>query len=404
MSKIIFINRFFYPDQSATSQILSDLLFNISDDLLRDVYVVTSRNEYQGNMRLPQTECINNINVHRVWTSNFGRGSFVGRTLDYMTFYISSFFYLMRIVGKGDIVVAKTDPPMISIVVWLVVKLKRAVLINWIQDLFPEVAAALSVIHKKSILYLVFKRLKNISVRAADYNVVIGERMKDKLLEEGCDSNKIKVIDNWNINHDEKYINKRENYLIDDWALKDKFVIGYSGNFGFAHVYESVRKMMQYFSSDKSVFFLFIGGGKYYDKLKEYVSANQIPNVIFKPYQDKDKLSYSLSVADIQLISLVPELEGLIVPSKFYGLAAIGSPMIFIGDVHGEIGSVLDRTKSGYVVSPDNVEGLISIVSNLMSNPESSRDITDNLKSLYHNNYRPDISYKKWKNLLLEFA
>ena len=88
---------------------------------------------------------INGVDVDRVWTSNFGRSHLVLRSIDYLTFYLSVIWALLRTVKRGDVVIAMTDPPMLSIVASMITKLRGARLINWLQDLFPEVAEALAV-------------------------------------------------------------------------------------------------------------------------------------------------------------------------------------------------------------------------------------------------------------------
>lgn len=65
--------------------------------------------------------------------------------LDYLTFYLSAALSLLRRAGRGDIVVAKTDPPMLSVMAVPIASLKGAKLVNWLQDLFPEIAVALGV-------------------------------------------------------------------------------------------------------------------------------------------------------------------------------------------------------------------------------------------------------------------
>ncbi len=114
--RIIFVNRFFSPDHSATSQMVSDLAFFLAKRGHR-VDVITSRQRYDApDARLAATENINGVEVHRVWTSRFGRGFLPGRAIDYLTFYLSTAWHLLRLAGAGDLVVAKTDPPLISVV------------------------------------------------------------------------------------------------------------------------------------------------------------------------------------------------------------------------------------------------------------------------------------------------
>jgi len=399
VKKIIIINRFFYPDQSATSQILTDLLFNITPDLDSKIHVVSSRGTYENNAVLPKRENKNNISIHRVWTSNFGRGNLFGRALDYVTFYIFAFISLLFLVNKNDIVVAKTDPPVISFVAYLVARIKGARLINWIQDLFPEVAGALGVLGQQSIIYKFLNSTKNISLRAADMNVVIGEVMAGRLIKLGITKDKISVVHNWNINTNTKYVPKLQNELVKKWGLIDKFVIGYSGNFGRAHEYHSIKQLIVHYASHEDVVFLFIGGGKYYTDLKNFVEQRDYKNIVFKPYQSIENLNQSLSVADVHLISLNPELEGLIVPSKFYGLASIGAPIIFIGNISGQISRTLVDSNSGFAVSNDDIKGLIELVGDLISGKQKTSEVSTNLKKLYNENYTPEVAYQKWKEI-----
>src|SRR4051812_23582 len=115
MKRIIFLNRFFFPDHSATSQILSDLAFHLAGKG-RDVHVITSRQKYdEPGAELPASEKIHGVTVHRVRSSRFGRTMLVGRGVDYLTFYRSMMQVLGDLAQRGDIVVAKTDPPMLSI-------------------------------------------------------------------------------------------------------------------------------------------------------------------------------------------------------------------------------------------------------------------------------------------------
>jgi hypothetical protein len=160
-------------------------------------------------------------------------------TLDYLTFYPSAIGYLLKTVRKADIVIAKTDPPLISVLVALVTKLHNAVFINWIQDLFPEVATTLGVkgIH---IVEPLLRYIRNYSLRAAKYNVVLGDRMVRRLISEGVMPNRIKVIHNWSDGDQIKPVESRENELRYAWNLQDRFVVGYSGNMGRAHEFGTI--------------------------------------------------------------------------------------------------------------------------------------------------------------------
>src|SRR5271167_1956524 len=113
--KLVFVNRYFDPDQSATSQMLTDLAQGLAARRLT-VSVVCSRQLYtDSRARLPTHECLSGVSVHRVATTRFGRAGLVGRAVDYASFYISAGATLLKLLGAGDVLIAKTDPPLLSI-------------------------------------------------------------------------------------------------------------------------------------------------------------------------------------------------------------------------------------------------------------------------------------------------
>ena len=119
MGNIYFVNRYFYPDLSATSQMLTDLTAHLAQ-AGEAVVVVTSRQGYEdAAAAFAPRESAFGVEVRRIATTRFGRANLIGRALDYLSFYFSAFWFLLLEIRHGDIVVAKTDPPLVSVVVVL---------------------------------------------------------------------------------------------------------------------------------------------------------------------------------------------------------------------------------------------------------------------------------------------
>ncbi len=150
------------------------------------------------------------------------------------------------------------------------------------------------------------------------------------------------------------------------WGLENKFVVGYSGNLGRAHEIGTVLAAAAQLRGDPRMLFLMIGGGKLFDELTRAVTTRRLESLFrFVPYQDKTALKYSLTLPDMHWISLRPELEGLIVPSKFYGIAAAGKPMIVIGAADGELGRLVRQHACGVVIAPGDGAALAATLSRL---------------------------------------
>jgi colanic acid biosynthesis glycosyl transferase WcaI len=399
MAKVIFLNRYFYPDHSATSQLLSKLAFDLADANF-DVQVVASRQCYDNpQANLPATEQINGVHVHRCWTTRFGRAWLFGRLIDYLTYYISVYFVLLFNVKKADIVIAETDPPLISIVAILACKLKQAHLVNWLHDLFPEVAEQLEVKGFSGSLANMLRAMRNISLRLAKRNVVLGTRMEEYLSSQGIAADKTCVIHNW-ADKSQVYPVHANNGLRIKWGLKDKFVVGYSGNMGRVHDFHSMIHAATVLREESDIVFLFIGGGPQKEWVEKEIQGRGLNNVQFMDYQPEEQLAMSLSVPDVHLISLRNEMEGFSVPSKFYGIAAAGRPSIFIGSKDGEIARLINQHQCGLSVEQADKDGLATAIKWMASHPEEHAQMGANARNALEEEFDASVAIRGWKRLI----
>ena len=401
--KIIFVNRFFYPDQSATSQLLTDLVTKLEFNSDVEVLVVTSRRIMADpDMTLPAVGCIDGVNIRRVYTTSFGKNALIGRLFDFSFFYLASFFTLLRVVNRNDIVVVKTDPPLISVISNVAVRLKGAKQINWLQDIYPEVASRLGVKGLGGGVGKLLVKLRNSSLVNSEYNVVLGEVMSSHVESLGVDKKNIRIIHNWSDGDIIKPVDRKSNYLAKEWGLEDKFVVCYSGNMGRAHEFSTILDAVEILKPNKNIVFLFIGDGAKRQWLESQVKERDLCNMVFKPYQDFSKLSYSLSIGDVHLISLIPELEGLIVPSKFYGVMAAGRPSFFVGSDVAEIKTMLKESDCGQSFLYGESESLASEIEALSNDKQRNLKMCERARLDYMEKYDRTVAIRNWQNLLLE--
>jgi glycosyltransferase involved in cell wall biosynthesis len=399
-ARVFFVNRYFFPDESATSQLLADLLFELAAHRY-EVHVLCSRQLYGAPVaRLAAEEIVRGVHVHRLWATRFGRHRLPGRAIDYCSFYTTCAAALMCRLRPADIVVAMTDPPLISIVAAMVAKWKRAKLVNWLQDVFPEVASQLGANPLPSTLDAVLRRLRDASLRSASANVVLGSRMAEYLCARGVDTQKIRVIENWADARSVRPKPATDSALRRQLGLQAQFIAGYSGNLGRAHEYETLLGAAEALQDDGSVAFLFIGGGFNMEVVKARVAERQLSHVHFLPYQPRESLEDSLAAADMHLVSLIPSLEGLIVPSKFYGILAAGRPVVFIGDPDGELARVICATHCGLVVGAGRATDLAAAIRQLQYDEVRRRAMGLAARQLLCERYSAMRAVDSWVELL----
>jgi colanic acid biosynthesis glycosyl transferase WcaI len=403
MARVIFVNRYFFPDHSATSQLLSDLAFHLAT-AGEDVHVITSDQIYDDpNAALPGEEIIRAVNVHRVASTRFGRAALSGRALDYLSFYRSVRGRLREIARAGDIVVAKTDPPLLSVALAPIARHRRAHLVNWLQDIYPETARVLGVPLLRGPVASALATLRNRSLRQADANVVVGELMARHIKEVGAVPARVHVIANWCDDETIRPVVEKDNPLREQWQLSGKFTVGYSGNLGRAHDFETVLGAAERLRNEPRIVFLMIGGGKHFEDLAKAVKTRGLEDSFrFRPYQARTMLPHSLGVADVHWLSLHPALEGLIVPSKFYAVAAAGKPMLMIGDSEGEIGRLLRDHRCGTVVRPGDAATLADTLRRWSGAPEAITEMGARARQMLDAQFTRRRALDQWSRVLGE--
>ena len=398
--RVVFVNRFYWPDHSATAQILTDLATGLAARGW-DVTVVASRLRYDGGESLVERETHDGVTIHRVATTRFGRGALAGRAIDYVSFYLAAMMAAVRILRRGDILVAKTDPPLLQVPLSLVSRLRGARQVNWMQDVYPELAVALGIRQLAGWPGRALTVLRSRSIRSSAATVAIGARMKEALIAAGAEPIQIIEIHNWG---DDAVLAAADDpaVLREAWGFSAKrLVVGYSGNLGRAHELDTMLAAARVLAAQAApVDFLFIGGGA----LRNRLGVADLPNVSLRPYQPRAELPRSMAVADLHWLSLQPELEGLIVPSKFYGAAASGRPILFIGDADGEVARLIRRHDCGWTFRPGEGAAVAALLGELAADRGMLAQRGRNARLMVRDNYSRAHGIAAWDTLLRAIA
>ena len=354
--RITFINRYFYPDISATSQLLTEL----AEDLHAQgetVTVITGNTTYLTAERLPARDHHRGIQIERVGFTTFGRGSLLGRFGDYLSFWLSAFSRAVRL-KEQDCLVVLSDPPLLSVMAAIVRMVRPIKTVCWLQDVFPEIAVRAGVL-PEGLVARCLRRLARWSLRQMDQVVVIGRCMERHILAEGVDSASLSRIPNWADGAHIKSLGRSDNAFLQRHQLEDQFVVMYSGNHGVVHEFQTVAALLRETRSLPHLCFCFIGEGTWKSTLMDMARAECWSHTRFLPYQPKSLLPYSLTAADVHLVSLRSDMEGLSVPSKVYGALAAGRPILFIGPWGSETSALVNDAQCGFVVQPGDTNGAV---------------------------------------------
>ena len=367
--KLLIYAHYYAPDVASTGQILQDQAERMLSDF--DVTVICTVPSYTGTIEEKYREKkfyreeINGVKVLRVPVPEFTKSSKKSRIKNLLA-YLFGARKATKEVGPQDYVFTISQPPIMGGMLGVYGKKKlNAKLIYCIQDFNPEQIIATGYI-KMPLLMKAAMWMDKRSCRKSDLVITVGrdlvETLKWRFVKEAKPRHVI--INNW---IDEKKIyplppdNPGVVEFKEKYGLTNKFVIMYSGNIGLYYDLEGLIKVIEKFngvktSDDRDVVFSFIGAGSVLNKLVLYVKEKKMNNVVFIPYQDKDKLIYSLNAADVHWCVNAKGIKGVSCPSKFYGIAGVGKPVLGILEKGSEVQMLIEEIGCGKCSEPGEYE------------------------------------------------
>lgn len=388
---IYLVNRYFWPDESATSLLLTDLAEDLSAGG-HEVQVFTSRQLYnRPGARLPKYQVWQGIQIHRLATTPFGRRSMAGRLLEIIFFHLA-LRWGQKFSPKPDAWFVMTDPPML---LNTVAKLRRKLggrLVHQVADLYPDVAVALGSLPQTGVLIDLLRRRSVQGLRECDEVLGLGECMAEILMGKGIHPEKISVLPPWADGTKLRPLAPEENGFRRELGLAgEDFVVMYSGNMGVGHRFEAILEAARRLRQDRKIIWVFIGDGAKKSQIEAFRQHYALERFLLLPYQPRERLGETLAAADVHLISLDARVQGLMVPSKLAGILAVGRPVIFVGEADSSVAAAILKGDCGLVVPEGAPERLKEMISALASDPELRRKMGENARRLFEKEYNRSI-------------
>jgi colanic acid biosynthesis glycosyl transferase WcaI len=384
---VYLVNRYFWPDESATSQLLTDL----AEDLQavgHEVHVLTSRQLYhRPRAQLPASQIWQGIRIHRLSTSCFGRRRFLGRAVDILTFLLA-LRYAKSTAAPPDAWFVMTDPPLLVNMVLKLRAQKGGRVVHHVDDVYPDLAIALGSLPQHGPIPACLGRWANNGLRHCDQVLALGECMARVLQRKGVPADRLALTPPWADGRRLSPLDHQENGFRRELGLaEDRLVVMYSGNMGLGHRFDTILETARSLRSDDKIHFVFIGDGAKKPQIEAFRQAHNLSNITLLPYQPRERLRETLSAGDVHLISLDAKVQGLIVPSKLAGILAVGRPAIFLGEGQNSVAAAIRRGSCGYVIADGDVTQLRAVITNLKENPAARRRLGESARNLFVREY-----------------
>jgi glycosyltransferase involved in cell wall biosynthesis len=399
--RILFINQYYWPDCASTAQHLTDLAESLAARGF-ECHVLSSRSRYQpGEPKPPAHEIHEGVHIHRVPATSLGRRGTWVRMADYLSFYAGALLKAL-FLPRFDVVITLTTPPIIGLIGTLLKRLRGTRHVYWSMDLHPDASLALRRMSPQSLLGRFVSGLSGFVYRNADKVVALGPYMADRIAQKQVPPGRIATIAVWS-RRDRIYpIPRAANPFRKTLGLGDAFVVMYSGNLGLAHSFDEFLEAARRLRERSDIVFLFVGDGPRLTEVQAARDRDGLTNVRLLGYVARSRLHQSLSLADAHLISMRPEMIGIVVPGKLYGAMAASRPAIFVGPEHCEPADTIRSAGCGFALKTGDADGVISAIERLASDPSLARRMGEQGRFAFLVHHEQRLCCNDWYELIHE--
>jgi glycosyltransferase involved in cell wall biosynthesis len=349
--KLLVFNQYYWPGVEATAHLLHELCRALADDY--DVTVVTGMLWHAQAPAEAGRSVVDGVEIVRVRSTAYDRSNLPLRALNYAT-YLAESLRVGLSMERPDIVLCMTDPPIIADVALVIARRFRAPLVVISQDVFPEIAVELKRL-ENPVLVGFLRRAIGFYLERADRVVAIGDTMRRRLETKGAPPDRLRVIPNW-VDTEALTPQPRDNPWAREHGLADRFVVMHSGNVGHAQNLDALVRAATFLRDLDDLTIAILGDGARRAALGELADTLEADAVRFETYQPRDVLPQSLSAAHVHVVGLARGLSGYVVPSRLYGILAVGRPVIVAADESSETAQVVTAAGCGVVVRPGRPE------------------------------------------------
>jgi glycosyltransferase involved in cell wall biosynthesis len=407
--KLLVYAHYYYPDVASTGQILQELCEGMVETF--DITVICVVPSYTGliddkyKTQRFYFEEYNKVKVVRVRVPEFKKVNKASRIKNIISYFLNAVWATIKL-EKHEYVFSISQPPILGGLLGVIGKwLQGSKYIYNIQDFNPEQTMAVGYTNNNFLLRIAMV-VDKLSCRVSDKVIVVGRDMQDTLRKR---FSKKKTPNNIFINN---WINESEIFPLEDkhtkvnsfkekYNLNNKFVIMYSGNIGLYYDLENIIKVIGRFKNSNDVIFSFVGEGSVKEELEKYVKEEDLGNVVFIPYQNKEDLNYSLNAADVHWVVNAKGIKGVSVPSKLYGVMAAGKTVLGVLEKGSEARLIVEESNCGLCTDPGDYNGVFNTINYILENKHQMQRLGVNGRRFLEQNLTKNVAIEKYKENIL---
>lgn len=356
------VTELYYPEETSTGYYMTRIAEGLAEDA--DVKALCGQPNYSSRgTRASKREIRNGVEIFRVAGTTLDKNVILFRLINMITLSISTFARAVVSFRARDSVLVVTTPPSLPFVVALAALARGAHYTLLIHDNYPEILFAVGKSSPNSTLATVLNFCNRWLYKQASRIIAVGRDMRVMLEEKTVGlSTSIAVIQNWaelETVHPEP---RADNELLKELGLEDKFVFLYAGNMGHPNDLDTIVRTAKLLANEEQFHFIFLGSGVKEPHLRNEAALSDLTNITILPPKPRAEQVVFLNACDIALVSLVPKMWGVSMPSRTYNILAAGKPILALTEPDSELAIVIDEDKVGWHLPPGDADAMAGCI------------------------------------------
>jgi glycosyltransferase involved in cell wall biosynthesis len=364
--RVLLLNLYFPPDTSATAKMARSVAEALS--ISHNVTVLCGRPSYEPAerraWRLYRTEFAGRARIIRAGSTDFPRFDMKKRVVNYLSYVALAMPRALFV--RCDAVVAMTDPPFQGIIGAIVAMLKRKPYVYNIRDMYPDMAVGGSIVEPGKLARL-WEKLHRWALRRATRVIVLGEDMRARIVAKGVEPARVLIVrDGAEILPPNTPLPTPDPEVVRAIRGNFSFVLVHAGNLGFYGAWNTLVTAARNLVNE-GVGLVFVGDGAQRPQIEAAAAGSG--NIRFLEFFPASKIPSVLAAADAHVITVKRGLEGVVVPSKMYGILAAGKPIVAVAPRETDVASLGVQRGFAVAADPDRPAEVVNAVRAMASDP-----------------------------------
>ncbi len=369
-STLLVLSQVYPPDPASVGQHVADAAEMMAARGWRVVVLAANRGFDDPSIKYPAREHRHGVRVRRLPLSSFGKSSITLRLLAGTSF-------MLQCIARGvftrrlGVIMVSTSPPMCSVAAMVIAAVRRVPIKYWVMDLNPDQMIELGRITERSLPARVFNWLNRRILKRARDVIVLDRFMADRLNRKRDVRDKQTIMPPWPHDDHLAVVDHGDNPFRAEHGLDGRFVIMYSGNHGITNPVTTILEAALRLQDRPELVFMFVGGGVCKPEVDDTIERHRPANIRSLPYQPLSQIRYSLSAADVHLVSVGDPVVGVVHPCKVYGAMAVARPILLLGPEPCHVSDIINEQEIGWHIQHGDVDGAMATIETIIRTPAS---------------------------------